>query len=117
MSSKSDNVVSHNNFTSNGGLSASTINRILACISSFYDWVTLNNSNINNPIINVVDYKIVLTNESYKGMLSFAKKGNQMKSRFLKFEDINFRKRELSIVFREDNPNGARIKNSKDRIV
>lgn len=170
VSSKSDNVISiyeaHSNFTSNGGLSASTINRILACISSFYDWVTLNNSNINNPIINVVDYKVVSTNESYKGMLSFAKKGNQMKSRFLKlkvpkklprpinditintiidslkthrdraifllalqgglrigeilgltFEDINFRKRELSIVFREGNPNGARVKNSKDRIV
>ncbi|KEI77742.1 hypothetical protein N452_03625 [Clostridium botulinum A2 117] len=170
VSSKSDKVVSiyeaHSSFISNGGLSASTINRILACISSFYDWVTLNNSNISNPIINVIDYKTVSINESYKGMLSFAKKGNQMKSRFLKikvpkqlprpinnmtiniiidsfkthrdraifllalqgglrigeilgltFEDINFRKREVNIVFRENNPNGARVKNSKDRVV
>ncbi|ELU5588312.1 phage integrase N-terminal SAM-like domain-containing protein [Clostridium perfringens] len=66
VSGKSDNVISiyeaHINFASNGGLSASTINKILAFISSFYDWVTLNNSNINNPIINVVDYKVVSTN-------------------------------------------------------
>ena len=170
VSNKSEKVVSiydaHSNFTSNGGLSASTINRILACISSFYDWVTLNDSSIENPIINVVDYKTVPVNDSYKGMLSFAKKGNQMRSRFLKikapkqlprpisdttvnlivesfkthrdraifllalqgglrigeilgitFEDINFRKREVSVTFRDDNPNGARVKNSKDRIV
>ncbi|MFL0198819.1 tyrosine-type recombinase/integrase [Clostridium sp. WILCCON 0269] len=167
---KTNKVVSiydvRSEFTSYGGLSATTINRILACISSFYDWVTLNDSSINNPIINVVNYKTVPVSDSYKGMLSFAKKGNQMKSRFLKikvpkklprpisdtninliinsfktyrdrailllalqgglrigeilgltFEDINFRKRELSITFREDNPNGARVKGSKDRVV
>lgn len=170
VTNRSEKVVSiydaHSSFTSNGGLSASTINRILACISSFYDWVTLNDNNIGNPIINVIDYKAVPISDSYKGMLSFAKKGNQMKSRFLKikvpkhlprpindmtintiidsfkthrdrtifllalqgglrigeilgltFEDINFRKREISITFRENNPNKARVKNSKDRII
>lgn len=150
-----------------GKLSPNTVNRILATISSFYDWANLTNEDHNNsPVTEVVDYKTVPVNESFKGFLSYTRKQNQMKSRFLKikapkplprplsdehvkmivddvnsyrdkailliafqgglrigeilgitFEDINFRKREITIKFREDNPNGSRVKNSKDRIV
>lgn len=153
--------------TQAGALSASTINRMLATISSFYDWVILSDEDVNmSPMPYVIDYKAVPTNESYKGFLSFAKKNNQVKSRFLKvkvpkhlprpigvsdtkiileslntyrdkaiillslqgglrigeilgltFEDINFRKREINIKFRDDNPNKARVKGSKDRII
>ncbi|WP_062354678.1 tyrosine-type recombinase/integrase [Bacillus kwashiorkori] len=150
-----------------GTLSASTINRILACISSFYDWVMLNDDGYEgNPLPYVLDYKTGPITDSFKGFLSFVNKGNQAKSRFLKvkapkqlprpvstdktklilqslktyrdkailllslqgglrigeilgitFEDINFRKREITVRFREDNPNGSRVKSSKDRVV
>lgn len=154
-------------FKKTGTLSASTINRILACISSFYDWVIINDDGYSgNPLPSVIDYKAVPITESYKGFLSFVNKGNQAKSRFLKvkapkrlprpvsidstklilqslnsfrdkailllslqgglrigeilgitFEDVNFRKREISVRFRENNPNGARVKGSKERVV
>ncbi len=35
----------------------------------------------------------------------------------LRFEDINFRRKEVFIRFREDNPNRARVKGMKDRII
>lgn len=150
-----------------GGLSPKSINRILATLSSFYDWLNLTDDNYTGtPLPEVTDYKTVPINESYKGFLSFTKKKNKMSSRFLKvktpkalprpltdeqvqaiingvistrdkamlllafrgglrigeilgltFEDISFTKREIAVKFRSDNPNGSRVKGSKDRIV
>ncbi len=168
---KPNNVITFkdicNGETKTGRLSPDTIQRILASISSFYDWVNLSDQGYNtNPVVQIVDYKAVPVNNSYKGFLSYTKKQNQMKSRFLKvkapkslphplsdkqvklivdsvktyrdkailllafqgglrigeilgiaFEDINFRKKEITVRFRDFNPNGSRVKNSKDRMV
>jgi len=152
---------------STGKISASTVKRIIACVSSFYDWVKLDDDGYEgNPLPEVVDYKNVPITDSFKGFLSYTKKNNATKSKFLKvkvpktlprpvaaditklilesfktkrdkailflslqgglrigeilgltFEDINFRKREVNIVYREDNPNSVRVKGSKERVV
>ena len=153
--------------TKTGRLSPKTVNRILASLSSFYDWVNLSDDSYSGtPIPEIQDYKTVPVTESYRGFLSFAKKKNKMSSRFLKvkvakslprplsdkqvaniingvstnrdkailllafrgglrigeilgitFEDIKFQRREIIVRFRDYNPNGSRVKGSKDRIV
>lgn len=168
---KADNVIRITDVaegkTKAGGLSPKTINRIMATLSSFFDWVNLVDDNYSGtPLPEITDYRAVPVSDSYKGLLSFTKKKNKMSSRFLKikvpkalprplsdeqvqaiingvhsnrdkamlllafrgglrigeilgltFEDINFSKREIAIRFRDDNPNGSRVKGSKDRIV
>jgi integrase/recombinase XerD len=149
-----------------GGLSATTINRILACISSFYEWIALSEEDVETPLLYSIKNASYSVNEGFKGFLSFVNKGNQIRTKFLKvkapkslprpvsdekiklllqsvktsrdravfllalqgglrigevlglrFEDINFRKKEITVRFREDNPNHARVKGMKDRLV
>lgn len=168
---KPDNVITMSDIkagaTKTGRLSPKTVNRILASLSSFYDWVNLSDDSYSGtPLPEVQDYKTVPITESYRGFLSFAKKKNRMSTRFLKvkapnslprplsdeqvagiingvytnrdkailllafrgglrigeilgitFEDISFHKREIMVRFRENNPNGSRVKGSKDRSV
>ncbi len=70
------------------GLSGSSINRILACVSSFYDWIllTLSDNSFGSPILTVDEQKTFSSDSYYHGLLSFTTKSNTIKSRFLKIK-------------------------------
>jgi site-specific recombinase XerD len=156
------------NINSSKSLSVSTIKRVLASISSFYNWLEFSSyvpSN-SNPDVTVIGYKGYPTNTYYKSFLSFAKKQSEVKSKFIQikqpkrlprpvreddfnlllcslstwrdkailflgsqggmrigemlglcFEDINFRKKEVKVKFRDNNPNESRVKGMRDRIL
>lgn len=156
------------NISSSKSLSTSTIKRVLASISSFYNWLEFSSyiPTSTNPNIMVIDHKIYPTNIPYKSFLSFAMKQNQIKSKLIQikqpkrlprpigeddfnlllsslntwrdkailflgaqggmrigemlglcFDDINFRKKEIKIRFRDNNPNESRVKGMRDRIL
>ena len=148
--------------------SAATLKRILASISSFYNWLEISSCSFNHKTfqIEVTDYKPYPDNLSYRSFLSFARKQNQVKSNFLHIkqskrlprpiekdhfnsllqslktwrdksilflglqggmrigeilglclEDINFRKKEIAIRFRDNAPNQARVKGMRERMI
>jgi len=68
-----------------GGLSANTINRILACVSTFYDWVALNraDSEFSSPLPEIESRWTVPSKRLYRGFLFHATKSNRVKKKFL----------------------------------
>lgn len=148
-------------------ISAATVKRILAAISSFYNWVELNSCSSNNKLQSgVINNNYYQNFSPYKGLLSFAKKQNQVQAKLLRIkqpkllprpleqddfnsilkslktwrdktilflgsqggmrigeilglciEDVNFRKKEIVIRFRADNPNQARLKGMRERLI
>ena len=68
-----------------GGLSASTINRILACVSTFYDWIALNHADreFNSALPEKESRWTVPSNKSYRGFLYHVTKANRLKRKFL----------------------------------
>lgn len=155
------------NISSAKSLSTSTIKRILASISSFYNWLEFSSyiPSGANPNIEMIGHKTYNTRIPYKSFLSFAMKQNQVKSKLIQikqqkrlprpikendfdlllqslntwrdkailflgsqggmriemlglcFEDINFRKKEVKVRFRDNNPNESRVKGMRDRIL
>ncbi|WP_198027328.1 tyrosine-type recombinase/integrase [Candidatus Paracaedibacter symbiosus] len=82
---KSGRTNSKEKIKSPGNLSASTIKRMLSSVSSFYSWLEFT-SDTRNPQLAIIDYKNHPVSQSYRGFLSFAKKQNQVASKFIKIK-------------------------------
>lgn len=72
-------------YTTPAGLSANTINRILACVSTFYDWVALNlaDSKFSPPLPQIESQWTVPSKRLHRGFLFHATKANRVKKKFL----------------------------------
>lgn len=67
-----------------GGISAGTINRILACVSTFYDWVALNQADGKFSSLPEKESRwMVPSKSSYRGFLFHAIKANRVRKKFL----------------------------------